>query len=171
MTIRTFPWKRLFRYAVPILFTVLWIAFIFSNSLQNGVESGNQSHMAQEWLDQVFHNAGLKNPISEGLLRKLAHFGEFAILALFYIGDVLAFGYISLVQPLGRTSLFLFSSVPVCFLVACVDEFLQRFSVGRASQFTDVLIDTSGALTATLCFFAVFCLVRYRKSKKASHIN
>ena len=167
MTKRTFSWGKLLQYAIPTLLTLLWVCFIFSNSLQNGVESGNQSHRAQEMLDQIFHGVGLENPISEFFLRKLAHFGEFAVLSLLYIGNLAAFGCISLPQPLRFSALAVFSSVPVCFLVASVDEFLQRFSAGRAPQFTDVLIDTSGALTAALCFFAVFCLRRRMKKKNA----
>lgn len=168
MTIRTFPWKRFFRCFIPLLFTVLWVCFIFGNSLQNGVESGNQSHRVQEMLDQTFESIGLKNPMSEGVLRKMAHFGEFAILSLFYIWDLLAFGVLSYSQSLRASALALFSAVPVCFLIAGVDEFIQRFSAGRAPQFTDMLIDTSGALFAALCFFTVFSVIRHHKQKKSS---
>lgn len=168
MTIRIFPWKRLFKIAIPLLLTVLWLCFIFGNSLQNGVESDNQSHRVQEMLNQTFESIGLENPISEGLLRKMAHFGEFAVLALLYIGDLLAFGLVSFSQSLRASALAVFSAVPVCFLMASIDEFIQRFSAGRAPQFTDMLIDTAGALFAALCFFTVFSVIRHHKQKKNS---
>jgi VanZ family protein len=161
-----FPWKRFFRIAFPLLLTVLWLCFIFGNSLQNGVESGNQSHRAQELLNEIFENAGMENPISEKLLRKLAHFGEFAILSLCYIWDLVAFGLLSLSLSLPSSALAIFSAIPVCFCIAGIDEFLQRFSAGRAPQFTDMLIDTSGAIFAALCFFSLFCIIRHQRKKR-----
>lgn len=37
-------------------------------------------------------------------------------------------------------------SIIISFLYACTDEFHQLFVDGRTSQFTDVLIDTFGAI-------------------------
>jgi len=166
MAKRTLPWRKILQYGIPLFLTALWLGFIFGNSLQNGIESGNQSHRALELLDRIFAFFGWQNPISEGALRKLAHFGEFAILAILYIGDLWAFGLISLSRPLGRSVLWLCSAVPACFLAACLDETLQLFSEGRAAQFSDAMIDTSGALVASLCYFLLFLLLRRRQKKK-----
>ena len=166
MTKRKIFWGRIFRAALPLLLTLLWLGFIFGNSLRDGVESGNQSHSAQEIMNAVFHFFGMENPIGEGLLRKLAHFGEFAVLAVLYIGDWLGFGWLSLAHSLKAALPRLCSAVPFCFLCACADEFLQRFSAGRAPQFSDVLIDTSGALVATLLCLGVFFVFRHVKRKR-----
>ena len=117
------------------------------------------SHENGAFVKRTFESIGLENPISEGVLRKMAHFGEFAVLALLYIGDLLAFGFVSCSQSLRASALAVFSAVPVCFLMAGIDEFIQRFSAGRAPQFTDMLIDTAGALFAALCFFTVFSVM------------
>ena len=37
-----------------------------------------------------------------------------------------------------------------CFLYACSDEIHQLFVPGRSGMFTDVLIDTGGAVTGML---------------------
>ena len=168
MTKQTIGWSRVARMAISLLLTALWIGFIFSNSMRNGVESGNQSHSVQELLNTAFRLVGLENPIGEGLLRKLAHFGEFGVLALLYIGDWFGLGRLALSSSCSVALSRLFSAVPLCFLTACVDEFIQRFSAGRAPQLSDVLIDTAGALSATLVAMGIFYLLRaillHRKS-------
>lgn len=67
-------------------------------------------------------------------VRKLAHATEYAILALLWFG------------ALGSKP----QAVVIAFLYACTDEFHQLFVPGRAGLFTDVLIDTSGALAAMI---------------------
>jgi len=42
-----------------------------------------------------------------------------------------------------------------CFLYACSDEIHQLFVPGRSGKFTDVLIDSAGALLAVLLCFLV----------------
>lgn len=73
------------------------------------------------------------------LLRKGAHAAEFALLYLLwhlFLAD--------LFPSAGGVVLFL---LPLLFtgLSAGADEWSQRFSAGRACQFTDVLIDLAGA--------------------------
>ena len=160
MTKQTIGWARVARMAIPLLLTVLWIGFIFSNSMRDGAESDEQSHSVQEVIDAIFDSVGLDNPVEEGPLRKLAHFGEFAVLALLYIGDWFGLGRLSLSSSRSVAFFRLFSAVPLCFLTACVDEFIQRFSAGRAPQLSDVLIDTAGALVATLVAMGIFYLLR-----------
>ena len=50
-------------------------------------------------------------------------------------------------HPVLSSALF---SEAIAFLYACTDEFHQRFTPGRSCQFTDVLIDSAGALIAIL---------------------
>ena len=48
-----------------------------------------------------------------------------------------------------------------------VDEIHQYFVPGRSCQFTDILIDSSGALCGVLFLFVIVWLYNRRKSQKA----
>lgn len=110
------------------------ILFIWGNSLLPGSVSGAISQRARDLLAALF-GSGNENPdAGHGLLRKLAHFTEFACL-----GALFAWLFGMLRKPV------LFA-LPCGFLVACMDETIQRFVPNRGPAFMDVLIDTSGAL-------------------------
>ena len=53
----------------------LTLAFIWGNSLQSGAASGAMSGSLRAWLEQLLHV-----PVDEFLLRKAAHFSEYALL-------------------------------------------------------------------------------------------
>lgn len=81
-------------------------------------------------------------------VRKFAHASEFFVLALLFINLIY--------QSKGKVKWqYLLVTILFCFLYACTDEFHQKFIVGRTSRFTDVLIDTCGALIAVVgvCIF------------------
>ena len=148
------------RYGIPGLLTLLWIAFIFSNSLKSGVESGNQS---KELLSVV---APLFPSLTESLLRTLAHFGEFALLSLLFCFDLVAFRVIRFERPLLSNILRLLPILPAGFLIALADECIQLFSEGRAFQFSDILTDTLGVASSALLFFLIFTGLRALSQKR-----
>ncbi|MDU2965720.1 MAG: VanZ family protein, partial [Veillonella sp.] len=47
-------------------------------------------------------------------------------------------------------------------LIACLDEFIQLFSPGRSSQFSDILIDTVGVVIGILVVKLVY-YIRYKR--------
>ena len=53
----------------------------------------------------------------------------------------------------------------VCFLYACTDEFHQSFVNGRTSEFTDVLIDTLGAIVGIIIINIIFKICYRIKNK------
>ncbi len=57
-------------------------------------------------------------------------------------------------------------SVITSFLYACTDEFHQLFVAGRTSQFTDVLIDTSGAIIGAIIFLVLMAIISKSKFTK-----
>ena len=63
---------------------VLWLFFIFSNSLENMQVSGGKSAALLQFLDQRLNlNLSLMSSQKNNrILRKLAHFGEFFLLGL-----------------------------------------------------------------------------------------
>ena len=74
---RTSPWLILFR----VVFTAALIAcimFIFRNSLENGAQSSARSQAVMQLVNSALAKVHL-GPLSEHLIRKLAHFAEFAL--------------------------------------------------------------------------------------------
>jgi len=131
-----------------IFFTVVWMGFIFFMSSQPGDSSSLLSGKVAAYITTFFNKLFRSNPpqglidlIMEGLLvRKAAHFTEFAIL-----------GFLVLVtlKKLKIPRFPLISGL-ICILYAVSDEFHQKFVPGRYPSFGDVMIDVSGAVFAIL---------------------
>ena len=120
---------------------VCCLIFIWGNSLLPGEISGAISDGVREILETFFPE-GETSPQQESfLLRKMAHFTEFAAL-----GACLAW----LFGMLGKRKLFPF----LCgAAAACVDESIQLFVPGRGPSLRDVGIDTCGVLTGLILLF------------------
>lgn len=113
---------------------VLNIAFIWGNSLLPGSVSGALSGWLKSVLAMLFPGGSDDPDAGHGLLRKLAHFTEFACL-----GGLLVW----LCSMLRRPAVL---SVLGGFLVACIDEGIQMFVPDRGPGILDVLLDTAGTL-------------------------
>lgn len=119
----------------------LWGVFIFVNSLMPGETSTQMSDSVVEslpsgwlsWLD--IHTITL-------LVRKSAHFLEYALLGLLTAGAFASEG--KLVWK--NTGNLLFP----CLFWAVADEFLQTFVAGRTGLIRDVMLDFGGILTGCL---------------------
>ena len=107
------------------------LVFIWGNSLLPGELSGAFSDWVKGLLEQLFA-PGPEDTASGGLLRKLAHFAEFAAL-----GSLLCWRAGMLGR--GRTHAFLPG-----LAAACVDETIQRFVPDRGPSLRDVCIDSLG---------------------------
>ena len=144
------------RYMLVCLFICLaWTAFIFARSSKSVTESLEESGAVLAFVSRILDFFGVRHMPSEHLIRKLGHFGEYAILAFpaFFAAKLL---------PRFRTCLVAFG---YCAAVACVDEFLvQNLSVGRGPSFSDVIIDSAGA--ASVLLFLVLCRYVAKKTKR-----
>lgn len=126
------------------------MGFIFCMSSQAAEES---QAMSDSLLQKIVGLLGIE--ISGGFLRKFAHFSEFAGLGFCLCNALYAsFGH---------------RLTPVFALVGTViyaisDEVHQIFSEGRACQITDVLIDSSGALSGIVIAFLVYKIIRRNKN-------
>lgn len=131
--------------------TAACLVLIWGNSCLTGEESGELSGGLMEWIS---HN--IPWLISRELvLRKLAHFTEFALLGFSVAGTARSFG---LKGSLGwMVPLF---GVLFC---ACVDETIQIFVPDRGSSLIDVWIDFGGGCTGTV---ALACLKQLWNRRK-----
>lgn len=127
-----------------ILYIVLGLLvfFIWDNSLQNGGTSDGFSLVFAEKLAPIAHHLGFHGNIwtLNRIVRKLAHLTEYTIL-----GGVL---YVILRRYIEYGTVF--KTIGLGMAIAILDEFIQIFSPGRSSQFSDVVIDTIGVVIGIL---------------------
>lgn len=143
-----------------LLLLVLQMTLIFVMSSFGSDSSNAQSNQIIQVLHQVFPNLsndhsffGVSNLVF--IVRKAAHFTEYAILGLLFFLVYRAY-FVKLTN-----AKLLFFALCSSFLYACTDELHQLFVSGRSGQFTDVLIDTLGA------FFGCLLLLIIRRLRKA----
>ena len=151
--------KRLLLYG---MLTLVMMTVIFLFSSQDGSESGGLS----AWLLSTPFGRTLMRLLphlsDQGIeydLRKYAHMGEYALLAM------PAFGFFRELLVGRKIPAAFLSALLFCFLYACSDELHQRFIPDRSGQFSDVLIDTAGVLLG-LIFACAGCFLKMRKEQK-----
>lgn len=154
--------------AVLGILIILNMIVIYQFSNQSGVESSKTSETVTESVAKATVPKFEEKPKTEQKVivqkmefpvRKVAHMAEFASLGMLIFLFLLTW----------KKALFLKygCSVVFAFLYACTDEAHQLFTTQRSSEFTDVLIDTSGALiSCTLVLLAVF-LIRGKQKRDA----
>ena len=133
---------------------VLTLCFIWGNSMIGAEVSGAISHFIADIL------GGEGGSTAEGhfLLRKAAHFSEYAALG---VTTLLFYG--TLTADRARKYL---SAALTGISVPLVDETIQIFS-GRGPTISDIWIDISGFVFATvLISLILYILLRRRKGKK-----
>lgn len=107
-------------------------------AVQSKAESGGLLSVVAQWVPFM----------TEHLLRKLAHFGEFGILGLL------------LSQCLWKNCAYPLLAGLLC---ALSDETIQLFVQGRSGQVSDVWVDFSGVVCAVLFTFALRWLIKRKK--------
>ena len=85
--------------------------------------------------------------ITHGVLRKVAHFLEFAVLGILLTGTFHGARNFTLAKPM------LFA-----VLTAMTDETIQSFTPGRNCALSDVWLDAAGALTGAVLLWLIFKL-------------
>ena len=140
------------RMGLCVTLLVLNLLFIWGNSLLPGSVSGAISAWVRDLLSKLFPFGSDPTEEGHGLLRKLAHFTEFACL-----GACLCW----LISMLGQRALY---SIPCGFPVACLDELIQCFIPDRGPSFRDVLIDTAGICLGVALLLAGNAIYQKRKN-------
>ena len=146
------------RWLLYILLGLI-VFFIWDNSMQNGGSSDGFSLLFAETFVPIVNKLGFHGNIwtLNRIVRKLAHLTEFTIL-----GSVL---YTILRRYITYGTVI--KTIGLGMLIASLDEFIQLFSPGRSSQFSDILIDTVGVVIGIL----VVKLVYYMGDKRSTFKN
>ncbi len=151
--------KHKITFTVSVILTILLTGFIFEGSMQTGEESGSLSDMVAEFVQRLFSPIGIELeflPLAR-FIRKLAHFSEYALLAMCFSTAV--------ASVTDNMSLYL-TSLPYSVAIASLDEFaVQASTEGRAPMLTDVLIDSAGALFGALFVIFVVHLIKTKCSR------
>ena len=142
-------WKR----DLWALLLVANLALIWGNSMLPAAQSRQLSDGLWQQFPLLPTFLGEYGP---KLIRKAAHFTEFACLGFLLAGSFRAWGRTP-VLPAALWGL----------LSACVDETIQIFSPGRASKLTDVWIDFAGILTGI--FLLHLGHILWKKTRKTKH--
>ena len=194
---------KIHRLILPTLL-IFQMCFIFIMSSFGHNSSDAQSNLFVDFIAQNFPHVrhGLENNLISlstliFLVRKTAHFTEYAILgSLFFLNlrnrlksnntltensklqttktlakknpNTQLTKTIAKKAPLGPLKYALAMSILLSFLYACTDEIHQIFVPGRSAQFRDVLIDTLGASFGTLIAYLILKLIT--KIKEQSKI-
>ena len=140
--------KQKIIYVLRLLLTALCLAvigYIFSNSLQTGEESSQKSNQVVQTVQKVIAYVAPQSSIATAtgdaydklheIIRKMAHFSEFAIL-----GAVLIWCYFS--YTLRKK--YIYIPVAIMCVVPIMDECLQLLVAGRGAEVGDVLLDILG---------------------------
>ena len=135
---------------------VLTLAFIWGNSLLNREQSSDESAWVLQLVSPVLELFVGKGRVTEHLVRKLAHFAEFALL-----GFELLFWFSGVREK--RKEMLLLAMAHGLF-AALTDETIQLFSA-RGSQVQDVWLDFAGATTGALAALLITVLIRKKETK------
>ncbi|MBR6383589.1 MAG: VanZ family protein [Lachnospiraceae bacterium] len=160
--------KNKFRVIITVII-LLTVAIIWGHSFMTPEMSTEESSFVKEIVEAVVQSVSNNEAfvIPEVVIRKSAHFIEYAILGI----ELAILIAINIKEPLTddkKRGLIksIFSFYPTAFifslLVASIDETIQYFT-GRYSSFWDVLLDMTGASFSILVFLLLRALILRRK--------
>lgn len=146
------------RLTVCLCLLTVNLCFIWGNSLMPGGLSGALSTWVKNLLAAIFSGDPSESS-GDGLLRKLAHFTEFACLGL-----LLSWLVRMLLQRKWQHIL-----IPLAagMAVAALDETIQLFVPGRGPAIKDVGIDTAGVLLGVV----IISLIQVCKHKNIKNLE
>lgn len=138
---------------------ILYVGFIFHNSLTPAEESSRQSGGVLQLILRVVRWAGMEGGwITEHLVRKTAHFAE-------YTGFGILLG-VTLRQYSAGEAMRKVLQCWIGVMIPLVDETLQLFTRGRSGQISDVWLDTAGAFAGFLLIGGMYWLLQRKGGKQ-----
>ncbi len=147
-----------------------WLSTIFGFSAETGEESQSFSdritirvvHLIEEDYENL--NPAQQKTLFEKTsfaVRKIGHFGEYAILGVLVSGLLMTFSWFW-----KKRNALLMISTAVCLLYAVTDEVHQGFVSGRSPKVFDGLVDTAGGFSGTLFLWILVTMVLMIKRKR-----
>lgn len=141
---------------------VLWLLFIWGNSLQTAAESSEVSRGVMAYLIPLLEWTGLPEGLWHTLVRKLAHMTEFALLGMLWS---LAVSPGAKTTPHVRWTRRSWALL-ICLGAALIDESIQRFVPGRSGELRDVCIDLLGGILGILAVLAAAAVRKRLKNRR-----
>lgn len=153
-------------FRIPLwIAVVLWMALIFSFSMENADQSAASSggfirslleSFDNDFLTLSYDDQHAKIESLSYIVRKSAHFCIFGMLGILVTSAVSTYGL-----SVKKTALF---SLGICALYAVSDESHQYFVPGRACMLRDMLLDTCGAACGIAAVsFLIYIVRKHRK--------
>ncbi len=143
--------KRKIGAVVFWMLTVAVAVVIFMFSSEDGEES---QQVSQNFLSVIIEYLG--SIVSHNVLRKIAHFSEYAALGFSVCGAIyFTFDKNKFYIPL----------IP-CVLYAAGDEIHQYFIPGRACRLFDVFVDSCGSSLGILVFLLILLIAKSVSDRK-----
>ncbi len=141
-------------WAVVLL--IMLLIFIFSS--QPATQSNKLSKQVTAVIIEIIERAGLFDggdmsaeeiaSLFNRQARKYAHAGVYLLLAFFTMKALQLSGI--------RGFKAVFLSLAICVVYAVIDEIHQLYVPGRGAEFSDIVIDTSGACLGILIYLMFF---------------
>ncbi|MBR2280379.1 MAG: VanZ family protein [Ruminococcus sp.] len=143
---------------IMLVITGLYIIFIWWHSTLTAEESTVESTNVLLFVVNLLKGLGFTPELTDHIIRKSAHFCEFALLGLLTLWSAYLNNkkIIRNLMPIGF----------VCLATAVIDELVQIGSKGRSAEVTDVALDFCGAVTGVIIFLIIFVIVRLIKKAK-----
>ncbi len=141
----------MFKKILKFSMILLCMGTIFMFSSENSSQSSKKSSLIVSKISDNFLSDKLNDKkrkayisIITFMVRKSAHF------LIYFLLGVLLINFIKEFTMINYKSVLL--AIFLAFLYACSDEFHQLFIDGRSCEFSDVLIDTFGAVVGCLIY-------------------
>ena len=116
------------------------LVFIWGNSMRTGDDSHEMSQGIFDWFNFFLHLKDYGAGIVHHLIRKMAHFAEYA-----WLGGLIAWRF-----RMSEEKHVILIPVLLAMAAGLVDETVQLFAINRGPSLMDVWLDTSGAVAGVL---------------------
>lgn len=151
------PSKRKISFVILLIITILYIGFIWWRSTLSADESTIESTNVLNFLVNICNALGLGVELTDHIVRKAAHFCEFALL-----------GCLSMWTAYSNNHKIIRNLMPagfICLSVSVADEMVQIGSKGRSAEVPDVVLDFSGAVAGAIFFIIVISIIKLFKKR------
>lgn len=155
---RVLPSKKKISFIILLIITALYIGFIWWHSTLTAEESTVESTNVLKFLTDFCRMIGFNAELTDHIVRKSAHFCEFALLGCLSIWTAHLNNrrIVKNLMPVGF----------VCLATAVIDELVQIGSAGRSAEVPDVALDFCGAVSGVIFLIIIVLIIRlFKKSK------